>query len=107
MDELLHTLFNTECQKIIAELRYLFTLEVEVAEDLASDTFLSATGSWKDQGLPQNPKAWLHVVARNKARNYLKKKAIFDKKLSPELKLAPKSEEIEIDLAKRSIDDSQ
>jgi RNA polymerase sigma-70 factor (ECF subfamily) len=37
----------------------------------------------------------------------LKKKAIFDKKLSPELKLTTTTEEIEIDLYKKPIDDSQ
>lgn len=85
----------------------MFKVEVEVAEDVSSDTFLAAARSWRDQGLPENPTAWLHAVAKNKTRNYLKKKAVFDKKLSPELKLAPASEEIEIEFSKKSIDDSQ
>ncbi|MBA4053737.1 MAG: RNA polymerase subunit sigma [Marivirga sp.] len=105
--ELLRNLFNVEHQRIISELRYLFAIEIEIAEDLVSDTFLSATEFWKKHGLPENPTAWLHTVAKNKARNHLKKKAIFDQKLSPELKLTPSTEEIEFDFSKRPIDDSQ
>jgi RNA polymerase sigma-70 factor (ECF subfamily) len=105
--EVLPNLFKAERRKIISELRYLFAIEIEVVEDLVSDTFLSAAEFWRNHGLPQNPTAWLHTVAKNKARNHLKKKAIFDKKLSPELKLTPTTEEIETDFSKKSIDDSQ
>lgn len=105
--ELLQNLFKAERQKIISELRYLFAIEIEIVEDLVSDTFLSASEFWKKHGLPENPTAWLHTVAKNKAKNHLKKKAIFDKKLSPELKLTPSTEEFEFDFTKKSIDDSQ
>lgn len=105
--EILHGLFRKERKKIMNELRYLFTIDIEMIEDVVSDTFLTATEYWKRRGLPENPKAWLHAVAKNKTRNYLKKKAIFDKKLSPELKLTPVTEEIEIDISKKTIDDSQ
>ena len=105
--ELLQNLFKAERQKIISELRYLFAIEIEIVEDLVSDTFLSASEFWKKHGLPENPTAWLHTVAKNKAKNHLKKKAIFDKKLSPELKLTSSTEEIEFDFYKKPIDDSQ
>jgi RNA polymerase sigma-70 factor (ECF subfamily) len=105
--DLLPSLFKAERQRIISEIRYLFAIDPEIAEDLVSDTFLSATEFWKDHALPQNPAAWLHTVAKNKARNHLKKKAVFDKKLSPELKRTPSSEEIEIDFFQQSINDSQ
>lgn len=104
--DLLPSLFKDERQRMMAELRYQFSVDTEIAEDLVSDTFLSATEFWNHE-LPRNPAAWLHTVARNKARNYLKKKAIFDKKLSPELRLASDSEEIEVDVNRKSIDDSQ
>ena len=105
--ELLQNLFKAERQKIISELRYLFAIEIEIVEDLVSDTFLSASEFWKNHGLPEDPTAWLHTVAKNKAKNHLKKKAIFDKKLSPELKLTTSTEEIEFDFSKKPIDDSQ
>lgn len=105
--ELLPRLFRAESQKMISDLRYLFAVDVEIAEDLVSDTFLAAAQSWDRNGIPQNPTAWLHTVARNKARNHLRKKAIFDKRLSPELKRTPIMEEVEIDFSEDRIDDSQ
>lgn len=100
-------LFRAERQKLISELRYVFAIQTEVIEDLVSDTFLSAAERWKGDRLPQNPAAWLHTVARNKAKNYLKKKAIFDKKLTPELRRTSAVEELEYDFAESTIDDTQ
>lgn len=105
--ERLTSLFTSERQKMIAELRYLFTIETTVVEDLVGDTFLSAIELWETDGLPAKPAAWLHTVARNKAKNYLKKKAIFDKKLSPELKSMPVTEDGEVEFPQKTIDDSQ
>ncbi|WP_313381964.1 sigma factor [Proteiniphilum saccharofermentans] len=45
---------------------------IEVAEDIASDTFLKASENWAIDGVPENPEAWLYAVAKNKARDYLK-----------------------------------
>lgn len=51
----------------------LFGLQhIEVAEDIASDTFLKASEHWAIQGIPRNPVAWLYTVAKNKARDYLR-----------------------------------
>jgi predicted RNA polymerase sigma factor len=107
--ELLPHLFRTEYRKIVAVLCYLFGIEhIEIAEDIVSDTFLSATESWAIKGLPENPTAWLYTVAKNKTKNYLKRNSLFEQKLSAEIKYnTPKTEEIEIDLSSKNITDSQ
>jgi RNA polymerase sigma factor (sigma-70 family) len=107
--ELIPHLFRTEYQKIVSVLCYLFGIEhVEIAEDIVSDTFLSATEIWGIKGLPENPTAWLYTVAKNKTKNYLKHHTLFAKKLSVELKHRTATiEEIEIDLSKKNINDSQ
>ena len=46
---------------------------IETAEDIASDTFLQAAETWGIKGLPENPAAWLYTVAKNKAKNHLKR----------------------------------
>lgn len=47
-------------------------------------------------------------MLKNKTRNYLKRDALFEQKLSAEIKYnTPKSEEIEIDLSNKNIADSQ
>ncbi|PXY47173.1 RNA polymerase sigma factor [Flavobacterium hydrophilum] len=106
---LLPNLFRTEYRKIVSVLCYLFGIEnIEIAEDITSDTFLAATETWSIKGIPENPTAWLYTVAKNKTKNLLKRDAVFEQKLSVEIKhTANKSEEIEIDLSNKNINDSQ
>ncbi|KQX15554.1 RNA polymerase sigma factor [Flavobacterium sp. Root420] len=107
--QLLPNLFRTEYRKIVSVLCYLFGIEnIEIAEDITSDTFLAATETWSIKGIPENPTAWLYTVAKNKTKNYLKRNALFEQKLSVEIKhTANKSEEIDIDLSNKNINDSQ
>ena len=107
--ELIPHLFRTEYRKITAVLCKLFGIEhIELAEDIASDTFLSAVENWTYKGLPANPTAWLYTVAKNKARNYFTHHSIFKEKIAPQLNHSlSATEEIEIDLSDKNISDSQ
>src|SRR3954471_23763458 len=107
--ELIPRLFRTEYRKIVSVLCYLFGIEhIEIAEDIVSDTFLSATELWSLKGVPENPTGWLYTVAKNKTKNYLKRHTLFANKLSAEIKYNSSSvEEIDIDLSVKSINDSQ
>jgi RNA polymerase sigma factor (sigma-70 family) len=107
--ELIPHLFRTEYRKIVSVLcrRFGFN-EIEVAEDIASDTFMTAVQAWGPGGIPQNPTAWLYSVAKNKAKNYLTRHLLFEKKISPELKNTQRDqEEDEIDWSPQNINDSQ
>lgn len=107
--ELLPHLFRTEYRKIVSVLCYLFGIKhIETAEDIVSDTFLSATESWGLNGLPPNPVAWLYTVAKNKTKNHLKRDALFEHSIAGNLLYsADKTEEIHIDLSHKNIEDSQ
>lgn len=107
--ELIPHLFRTEYRKIVSVLCRLFGIEhIEMAEDIVSDTFLLASELWGLKGMPENPAAWLYTVAKNKTRDYLKRNALFAKSISKEIKInATTSEEIEIDLSIKNINDSQ
>lgn len=109
MDELLPHLFRTEYRKLVAVLCYLFGIEhVEVAEDIASDTFLSAAETWAIKGVPENPAAWLYTVAKNKTKNHLKRNSVFEQKVASEIRYASdREEEIDIDMSPQNISDSQ
>ena len=49
-------LFRREFTRIVAVLSRLFGLEhIEIAEDIASETFLSALEIWPYKGVPPNP----------------------------------------------------
>lgn len=107
--QLIPHLFRTEFRQITAVLCKLFGVEhIEVAEDIASDTFLSALESWTFKGVPENPTAWLYTVAKNKAKNYINHNNIFTGKIADQLKHSfNEKEEIEIDLSEKNITDSQ
>jgi RNA polymerase sigma factor (sigma-70 family) len=107
--ELIPHLFRTEYRKIVSVLCKLFGIEhIEIAEDIVSDTFLLASELWGLKGLPENPTAWLYVVAKNKIRDYLKRNSLFAQTISKEIRSnATTSEEIEIDLSIKNINDSQ
>lgn len=108
-NELIPHLFRTEYRKITAVLSRLFGFEhIEMAEDIASDTFLSASEIWGLKGLPENPVAWLYTVAKNKARNVLKHEHVFNTKIARQLQHAGEdTDNIEIDLSDQNIQDSQ
>jgi RNA polymerase sigma factor (sigma-70 family) len=108
-DELIPHLFRTEYSKITAVLCRLFGFEyIEIAEDIVSDTFLTASETWSINGLPEKPLAWLYTVAKNKAKNQLKHNDIFNLKISAELQTSTQSaNEFDIDLSNQNITDSQ
>lgn len=96
---------------------------IEIAEDLASETFLSALETWPYKGLPQNPTAWLYLVARNKAKNYMRRSHLFTGRITGDLTAGMPGHiagrtgydpagtngvnELEIDLSEPNISDSQ
>lgn len=107
--ELVPHLFRTEYSKITAVLCRLFGLEhMEIAEDIASDTFVQAMESWSYHGVPANPTAWLYTVAKNKVRNYLKHNQVFTQKIAAGIRhSATDVYEVDVDLSEGHIADSQ
>ncbi len=66
--QLVEHLFRREAGKLTTVLTKLFgTHNLQLAEDVVQDTLLKAYDTWKINGLPDNPSAWLFTVARNKA----------------------------------------
>ncbi|HLZ86765.1 MAG TPA: DUF6596 domain-containing protein [Puia sp.] len=105
-------LFRTEFTRIAAVLCKHFGLEhLEVAEDIAGETFLAALETWPYKGVPPNPTAWLYAIAKNKAKNYLHRDQLFLGKILPQLKKASGGQAVdepaEIDLSEKNITDSQ
>ncbi|MBK8365279.1 MAG: RNA polymerase subunit sigma [Bacteroidetes bacterium] len=107
--ELIPHLFRTEYSKIVSVLSKLFGFDqIEIAEDIAGDTFLTATETWGLKGIPPNPTAWLYNVAKNKAKNHLQRAKLFENKIAPEIKInLATNQEIELDLSESNINDSQ
>src|SRR4029078_6496096 len=107
--DLIPHLFRTEFRKIAAVLCKFFGIDnLELAEDIASETFLSALENWPYKGIPENPAAWLYTVAKNKAKNHLQRDQLFAEKISKQINYdSSQNEEMEIDLSEKNITDSQ
>ena len=105
-DELIPHLFRTEYSKIVAVLYHSFNLKyLEIAEDIASETFLKATEIWGIKGVPENPAAWLYTVAKNKTKDYFKHLSVSEKQIKEAIR--SNDSEIEPDFDFKNITDSQ
>src|ERR1700761_5080181 len=102
-------LFRTEYRKIVSVLCKRFGFgQIEIAEDIASETFMTAWQVWGVESMPINPTAWLYNVAKNKAKNYLHRDELFQNKIAVTLiNNSTESYEQEIDLSPQNISDSQ
>lgn len=106
--ELLPHLFRQEYAKMTAILCRHFGLNhLEVAEDIASDTFLKASERWAIDGIPENPTAWLYTVAKNKTRDYFKHISIFETQIKNNLKPDDIELMVKLEFTEQLISDSQ
>lgn len=107
-NNLIPHLFRKEFSKIVAVLCKTFGLaNIQLAEDVVSETFLIATETWGLKGVPDNPSAWLYTVAKNKIKDHFKRDKLFNEKIKPELQAKNVKETVEINLSEENILDSQ
>ncbi|HLU93239.1 MAG TPA: sigma-70 family RNA polymerase sigma factor [Membranihabitans sp.] len=101
-------LFKTEYSKMVSVLIRTFGLDyIEIAEDIVSETFLSALEIWPYKGTPENPTAWLYTVAKNKLKNQLKRRNTFDRIVSEQSSSRTQFNEFDVDFSEKNISDSQ
>lgn len=107
-NEILPHLFRLEYAKMTAVLCRHFGLKhIEIAEDIASDTFLKASEYWAINGIPDNPVAWLYTVAKNKTKDYFKHNSIFDKQIKEATEPIDFQVEQNLGFSNQNISDSQ
>ncbi|MBN9297380.1 MAG: RNA polymerase subunit sigma [Filimonas sp.] len=87
--------------------RHFGLQHIEVAEDIASETFLKASEHWAIHGVPANPQGWLYTVAKNKAKDYFKRQAVFESRVKPAIQPAASEAEIAFEFSSQVIADSQ
>lgn len=106
--DLLPDLFRTEYSKIISVFckRFGFN-QIEISEDIASETFLAASQTWGLNGIPENPVAWLYVVAKNKAKNLIHRESILQNKILPFYREEKEGFESDLDFSVENIQDNQ
>src|SRR5690242_8390040 len=108
-EQLIPDLYRKEYGRMVTVLCSRFGIAyMDIAEDIVSDTFLSAAETWGLKGVPSNPVSWLYAVARNNALNSLKHDRVFQRQVKKELTIeGERSFEMEIDLSPKNITDSQ
>ncbi len=80
---------------------------MEIAEDIISDAFLKASENWAINGVPENPAAWLYTVAKNKAKDHLKRVSLFETRIAGNIKRDEEEAEPDFGFATAYIEDSQ
>ncbi len=105
----LKQLFQQEFAKMVAVISNQFGLQhIETAEDIVSETFLTAAESWSFKGIPQNPVAWLYTVAKQKTLSHFRRNKILEQKVLPHIKNSQQHyEEAVLDFSPGNIKDSQ
>jgi len=106
--ESLKQLFQQEFSKMVAVISKQFGLQhIEIAEDIVSETFLQAAESWGMKGMPNNPTAWLYVVAKQKTLYHFRRSKILEEKVIPAIRVEQEGGMDEPDFSGQNIKDSQ
>ena len=75
--ERLDTLYRAESGRILATLIRLLG-DFDLAEDVMQDAFAAALQRWPQDGVPENPRAWLVSTGRFKAIDAIRRRERFD-----------------------------
>ena len=57
------------------------TRDLDLAEECAQDAYAQALETWEESGVPERPGAWLTTIARNRARDVLRRESVFRRKM--------------------------
>jgi RNA polymerase sigma factor (sigma-70 family) len=75
----IHAVWSIESARVIASLARIVR-DVGLAEELAQDALLAALTQWPEQGIPENPAAWLMAAAKHRALNTLRRGKMLERK---------------------------
>lgn len=74
-------LFRSSAGQMVSYLtRVLGPAQMDLAEEVVQDALVKALQTWSFTGIPENPRAWLLRVARNRALDLLRHRSIVLKK---------------------------
>jgi RNA polymerase sigma factor (sigma-70 family) len=57
------------------------TRDLDLAEECTQDAYAQALQAWSQTGIPDRPGAWLTTIARNRARDVLRRQAVLRRAL--------------------------
>src|SRR5271154_5229717 len=68
----IEAVWKIESTRLIAGIARV-TRDIGIAEELAQDALVSALEVWPEEGIPENPGAWLMTAAKRRALGYLRR----------------------------------
>ena len=75
----IEALWRIESARLIAVVSRLVR-DVGIAEDFAQEALVAALEQWPKTGIPEKPGAWLMTTAKNRALDFLRRKAMLERK---------------------------
>lgn len=107
--EIIPNLFRTEYSNLVAVLCNFYGLSnVQLAQDIVSDTFYQAMQVWKVKGVPDNQIGWLRTVAVNKTKDHYRRNKLKNEKVIPAYTYGQsKSETFKLEINDELIKDSK
>lgn len=107
MNHQLTEIFKSEYSNLVAVLCHYYKLaDVQLAEDIVSETFLKAMKSWSHSGIPASPKSWLRKVAVNQLKDYYRRNKLYNDKILKQIN-QDQSESTDTEFDEDIINDSQ
>jgi len=103
----LSDIFKAEYSNLVSVLCRVFGVrDIQLVQDVVSESFIQAMKSWSQKGVPDQPKAWLRKVATNKLKDHFRRHQNFNEKISPVIQREQQWYE-EASYAEQLIEDSQ
>lgn len=68
----IEAVWKIESTRLIAAIARV-TRDIPIAEELAQDALVTALEVWPEEGIPENPAAWLMTAARRRALDWLRR----------------------------------
>lgn len=75
----IEAVWKIESARLIAGLTRIVR-DVGIAEELAHDALVIALEKWPEEGIPENPGAWLMATAKHRAIDFLRRGTLIDEK---------------------------
>jgi RNA polymerase sigma-70 factor (ECF subfamily) len=75
--EIVDNVYRADSRRVLATLIRLLR-DFDIAEEAMHEAFAAAVEQWPDEGVPQNPRAWLVSTGRFKAIDRIRRRARFD-----------------------------
>ena len=93
-------IWRIESPKLVAVLARMLGGDVGTAEELAQDVLVTALERWPEDGLPDNPGAWLMAAAKRRAIDVLRQRSLHARKhadISRELEDAQAENDLDVE----------